>query len=89
MDATGTADNTSNAPIGGDPFSDLKKALTENVREADLRARLLASVDDMRALQGQSEFAAAYQRFVALSAGHVGLVAPYFAKFAAMIDSPA
>jgi hypothetical protein len=86
MAATGSQDNASNAPIGGDPFSDLKNALSENIPEPDLRARLLASVDDMRALQGQSEFANAYQRFVALSSEHVGLVGPYLARFAAMIN---
>ena len=86
MGAIGSQDNTSNAPIGGDPFSDLKAALSENVQDAQLRARILASIDDMRAVQGQAEFADAYQRFVTLSAGHVGVVGPYLAKFAAMIN---
>lgn len=86
MSTPGSQDNASNAPIGGDPFDDLKAALGANVKDSDLRARMLAAVDDMRALQGQSEFADSYQKFVALSAGHVGLVKPYFATFAAMIN---
>jgi len=84
MSAQSSQDNTSNAPIGGDPFSSLKLALTENVHEPEQRARMLAAVDDMRALQGQAAFADAYQRFVAISSGQMGIVGPYLAKFAAM-----
>lgn len=85
MSGPGSQDNSSNAPIGGDPFSDLKNALAENITDPDLRARLLASIDDMRALQGQAQFAEAYQKFVTLSAGHIGIVGPYLARFAQMI----
>lgn len=42
-----------------------------------LRARLHASIDDLRALQGQAQFADAHQKFVTLSAGHVGIVGPF------------
>ena len=85
MTVPGSQDNTSNAPIGGDPFSDLKSALADNVADPELRARLLTAIDDMRAWQGQAQFADAYQKFVGLSAGHVEMVGPYLARFAQMI----
>jgi hypothetical protein len=48
---------------------------------------LLAAVDDMRAVQGQKDFAEAYRRFVALTEGNVGVAGAYFARFANMIVS--
>jgi hypothetical protein len=85
--STHSQDNMSNTPVSGDPFSDLKKALAENVQDVERRARLLAAVDDMRAAQGQGDFAEAYRRFVALTEGNVGVAGPYFARFANMIVS--
>jgi hypothetical protein len=78
-------DNASNTPTGGDIFTDLRRAIDANIDDTQLRARLLACVDDLRALQGQSGFAAQYQEFAAMSRGHAGLVGQYLAPLAAMI----
>jgi hypothetical protein len=64
----------------------LKNAISENVT-----SRICVLGFSLRSMtceqpKGQSEFAEAYQRFVALSGGHVGIVGPYLAKFAAMIN---
>lgn len=73
--------------VTGDIFGDLTAALKANVSDPDQLAKLIASIDDMRANQGQSGMSAAYQRFISLCADHMGIIVPFLPALTALLPS--
>lgn len=73
----GSHDQSSNVAVEGDIFGTLKAKLESEVTDREALKKLIAAVDEMQRQQGKSEFAGAYQKFVSLTADHIGIVAPF------------
>lgn len=80
-------DQSTNVAIGGDVFGGLKTALQAGVSDPQQLSQMLAAVDDMKQKQGGAGFAAAYQKFVAVCADHIGIVAPFLPALTGMIPT--
>ena len=81
----GSHDQSTNIVVGGDVLGNLTTALKSGVSDQQRLEELLAAVNEMRAAKGKSNFAAAYQKFVALCAEHITIVAPFLPALASMI----
>jgi hypothetical protein len=80
-----STDQSTNVVVEGDVFGNLTAVLRKEVRDdADLD-RLLAAVEEMRAKQKTPGFAAAYQKFVSISADHLGIIAPFLPALTSLI----
>jgi hypothetical protein len=82
-----STDNSTNIAVGGDLFGNLSAALRAKVGDEDKLQQLLSAVEEMKRTQSQSGFAAAYQKFVALSADHLSIIAPFLPALAGLIHS--
>ncbi|WP_341897269.1 hypothetical protein [Sphingobium sp. YR657] len=81
----GSADNSINIVNKDNVFGNLTDAIDKGVSAVDHKAILIEAVKEMENAKGSSSFAAAYQKFVGLTADHIGVVAPFLAPLAAMI----
>jgi hypothetical protein len=80
-----STDRSTNVVVDGDVFGNLTAALRKDVGAGPELDRLLASIEEMRAEQKRPSFAAAYQRFVSISADHLGIIAPFLPALASFI----
>jgi hypothetical protein len=82
-----STDRSTNVVVEGDVFGNLTAALRKNVRESPELDRLIAAIEEMRAKQKTPGFAAAYQKFVSISADHLGIIAPFLPALANFIPT--
>ena len=72
-----STDKSNNTVFNGDVFSDLRLAIQNKVPDPEYREKLLIAVEEMKQTQRSPGFAAAYQKFVGLSADHLGVITPF------------
>jgi hypothetical protein len=82
-----STDRSTNVVVEGDVFGNLTAALRKDVAAGPKLDRLLASIEEMRNEQKSPSFAAAYQKFVSISADHLGIIAPFLPALASFISS--
>ena len=70
-------DYSTNLAIEGSVFDTLKAKLEGSVSDREKLSELLAAIETMKRQQQTPGFAAAYQKFVSLTADHLSLVAPF------------
>lgn len=81
-----SVDNSVNANLAGDIFSQIEKVLEEHVADRVLLSDLHRAVEEMRQTRGSAGFAQAYQKFIALCADHIGVITPFLAPLGAMFS---
>ncbi len=82
-----STDRSTNVVVEGDVFGNLTAALRKDVRPGPELDRLVAAIEEMRAQQKTPGFAAAYQKFVSISADHLGIIAPFLPALTSFISS--
>ena len=83
----GSTDRSTNIVVEGDVFGNLTAALRKDVRPGPELDRLVAAIEEMRAQQKTPSFASAYQKFVSISADHIGIIAPFLPALANFIPT--
>lgn len=79
-----STDNSRNTVTHGALFADIISAIERDVQDAR-RVELIEAVREMERTQGTQGFAGAYQRFVALAANHMSLLAPFLPALTALL----
>lgn len=82
-----SVDRSTNVAVEGDVFGNLSAKLRKDLKNGPELARLLAAVEEMRAQKEKPGFAVAYQKFVAISADHLGIIAPFLPALTAFVSS--
>ncbi len=78
-------DSSTNIVNDASVFDKIVSALeTTGIEEKQLEALKIA-VEEMRKQQGKTGFAAAYQKFIGLTADHIGVVTPFIPALSAML----
>jgi RNA 3'-terminal phosphate cyclase len=75
-------DSSVNYAVTGNVFGDLSAQIRSRVANEADRLNLLAAVEEMKEQQHSAGFAAAYQKFISISADHIGIVAPFLPALA-------
>jgi len=74
----GSVDRSTNiTKIEENVFSEIKKCITENVKNDDARNQLINAVDDMEKTRKTEGFTNKYRKFISLAADHMTLLAPF------------
>lgn len=73
----GSTDNSTNVVNNSGVFADLINAIEGGVTDTSQKAALIGAVRDMEEAKGTNRFASAYQKFVGLTADHIGVVSPF------------
>jgi len=72
-----STDQSHNVTVQGDIFGNIEAALRSNVSDQDRLDQILLSLNEMKEKRGHSGYVAAYQKFMAVVADHIGVVAPF------------
>jgi hypothetical protein len=83
----GSTDNSTNLVGSTAVFGELQNAISNRVSDETERSKLLSAVRDMEQSHGGSGFLAAYQRFMASAADHMGVVGPFLPALASLLGS--
>lgn len=81
----GSTDNSTNLAGNSAVFGDLQTAIKNGVSDEAIRETLLSAVREMQKTQGTGGFVGAYQKFMALAANHMTIVAPFLPQLAALL----
>jgi hypothetical protein len=81
-----STDRSTNVAIEGDVFGKIETALRSTVSDQVQLNQILSSLTDLKAQQGQSGYVAAYQKFMAVVADHIGIVAPFLPALTAFMS---
>jgi hypothetical protein len=82
----GSTDNSSNIAIQGDLFGNIEAALRSTVTDQGQLDQILSSLTELRGQRGQLGYIAAYQKFMAIVADHIGIVAPFLPALTAYMS---
>jgi hypothetical protein len=82
----GSHDQSTNIATQGDVFGDIAAALSGAVKNAEELNEILSVVDEMKRQRGGTGFAAAYQKFVSLTADHFGIIAPFIPALSQLLS---
>jgi hypothetical protein len=82
-----STDNSSNIAIHGDLFGDVEAALRSKVTDQGQLDQILSSLAEMKRQNGQPGYVAAYQKFMAVLADHIGVVAPFLPALTAYMGA--
>lgn len=66
-------------------FADLKAAISQHLKDINLKNQLLVSVREMETTQGSSSFVEKYQNFMALAANCITIVTPFLPALAQLL----
>jgi hypothetical protein len=80
-------DHSTNIAVQGDVFGEIVAALQRSVTDKEELDGLLNAVADMKREQGRSGFAAAYQKFVAITADHLSIITPFLPALTQFLPS--
>ncbi|MFH1344394.1 MAG: hypothetical protein ABIL01_24825 [Pseudomonadota bacterium] len=78
-------DHSTNTVNDGDVFKDIIKAFEAAAIDRARLEELKSVVEEMRSQKGKAGFAKAYQKFIGLTADHIGVVTPFLPALAGMI----
>jgi hypothetical protein len=81
----GSTDNSTNLVGSAAVFGDMTSAITNGISDAAAREELLRAVKEMRNSRGGGGFLGAYQRFMALAANHMEVIAPFLPALAGLL----
>jgi hypothetical protein len=80
-----STDNSTNIVGDSAVFNDLRGAIRSGVGDDTERDKLISAVNDMDRQHGGGGFLAAYQKFMALAADHMGVVGPFLPALAGLL----
>jgi hypothetical protein len=81
-----STDKSTNVMIQGDVFGNIEAALRAKVTDQGQLDQILSSLNELKNQRGQSGCIAAYQKFMAVAADHIGIVAPFLPALTAMMS---
>ena len=82
----GSTDKSTNVVFRGDIFGDIETALRSGVTDQTKLDQILSSLGEVKNQRGQSGYIAAYQKFMAVVADHIGIVAPFLPALTAYMS---
>jgi hypothetical protein len=82
-----SVDNSTNVTTlsADEVFSELRKQLDAGIVQEDLRAEVLASLEELQGAQNAPGFARRYTEFVSVAADHMELIAPFIPALTEML----
>jgi hypothetical protein len=81
-----STDKSTNVAIQGDVFGNIEAALRSKVADQGQLDQILSSLSELKNQSGRSGYIAAYQKFMAVVADHIGIVAPFLPALTAYMS---
>lgn len=78
-------DYSNNTVSSGSLFDEVREAVSQGVGDANARDELIAAVRALEASKDKASFGKSYQAFIASSANHMSIVAPFLPALATML----
>jgi hypothetical protein len=80
-----STDKSNNVSVDGDIFGNVEAALRSRAQDQGQLDQILSALNELKVQRGQSSYAAAHQKFMAIVADHIGIVAPFLPALTEMM----